>query len=304
VTGGTGFLARHILAVAATAGLEIWSLGRRLPEGVPEARHMQFEDPTAARAVHEAVQAANPDVVIHLAGMATGDVAAMYQVNVVFAAHLLTVAAAQRTPPRVFLAGSAAEYGPVAESDLPVTEATPPAPRDAYGITKLAQTLHGLSAAERGLGVVIGRLFNVIGAGMPEHLALGAFAAQIARMGPGGGALVTGDLDVERDFMEAADAARLVVALVTRPDVTGVLNICSGTPTSLRRLVEELVLHCGLPVELRQEPGRRGVTSLRRHFGAALRLRTLGLPVPVFDPVRAAAEVLPMNVSLRRESDR
>ena len=132
----------------------------------------------------------------------------------------------------------------------------------------------------------------MIGAGMPEHLALGSFAAQIARMGPDGGTLITGDLEVERDFVDATDAARSIVALIARPDVRGVVDICSGKPTSLRQLVDEMVLRCGLPVELRQDPGRRGVTSVRRHFGAALRLRALEMAVPVIDPVRAAAAVL------------
>lgn len=280
--------------------LDVWTLGRRRPEQVIADRHIWLDDPTAGSAIREAVQAARPDILIHLAGLATSDLATMYTVNAVFAGHLLGAVAAECPGARVFLAGSAAEYGPVAVSDLPVTESTPASPRDAYGITKLAQTLHGLSAAELGLGVVIGRLFNVIGAGMPEHVALGSFAAQIERMGPEGGRLITGDLDVERDFVAATDTAHLILALVKRPDATGVFNLCSGTALSLRTLVEELVRRCGRPIELRWDPNRRGVTSLRRHFGAPVRLRSLGLPIPVLDPVSVVSDILSANATRRR----
>jgi GDP-4-dehydro-6-deoxy-D-mannose reductase len=180
----------------------------------------------------------------------------------------------------------------VTEGDLPVTEDFRPAPDDTYGISKLAQTLYGLSTVKRGQSVVIGRFFNVIGAGMPEHLALGAFVTQIARMGREGGALITGDLDVERDFVEAADVARLVVELIGRTDVTGVVNICSGKPTSLKLLVDELVRRCPVPIELKRSTHVRGITSVRRHFGAPMRLRALRLPIPVLEPARAIEAVL------------
>jgi len=292
VTGGTGFLGRHLLA-AAVEDLEIWTLGRRCPDQVAPERHIRLDNPAAAGAIREAVRIVQPELVIHLAGVATGDLATMHMVNAVFAGNLLAALAAEQPAARVFLAGSAAEYGPIEESDLPVTEAASALPRDAYGITKLAQTLHGLAAADHGLGVAIGRLFNVIGAGMPEHLALGSFAAQIARMGPEGGQLMTGDLDVERDFISATDAAHLILALLKRPDAAGVFNLCSGVPLNLRRLVEELVRQCGRPIMVRRDPDRRGVTTLRRHFGAPMRLRSLGLPVPVLNPRRIVSEILP-----------
>jgi len=283
-------LGRHVLAAATD--LDVWTLGRRRPNKVPADRHIQLDDAGAASVISDAVQKVNPDYVIHLAGTATGDLATMYMVNAVFAGNLLNALDAGRLGARVFIAGSAAEYGAIAEPDLPVTEATPTSPRDPYGITKLAQTLHGLYAAERGLGVAIGRLFNVIGAGMPEHLALGSFAAQIARMGPKGGQLMTGDLNVERDFVAATDAAHLILALLKRPDATGVFNLCSGMALSLQMLVDELVRRCGRSVEIRLDPTKKGVTSLRRHFGAPVRLRSLGFSIPALDPVRVVDEIL------------
>jgi GDP-4-dehydro-6-deoxy-D-mannose reductase len=291
VTGGTGFLGRYVIAELERQDHEVWTLGRRRPASIPTSRHVPLPDPRDMAAIRAAVESSAPTAIIHLAGTAMAPLAEMYAANAVFAAGLLTAGLACSPRPRVFLAGTAAEYGPVAQSDLPVTEATAPAPREAYGISKLAQTLHGLAAAERGLGVVIGRLYNAIGAGMPEHLALGSFAAQLARMGPEGGVLLTGDLDVERDFIEVEQAARLIVTLSGRTDVTGVVDLCSGAPTRLRALVEALVRHTGLRVEIRHDPLRGGITAHRRHFGAAQRLHALGLPVPSLDAERAVARI-------------
>lgn len=291
VTGATGFLGRHLLRELSARGVEAWSLGRQLPASFAPTHHLALPDPADAAAIGDALRRAAPDAVFHLAGTATGALPAMYAANTLFGAELLAAAAAQPSPPRIFLAGSAAEYGPLPEAALPVTEATPAQPRDGYGISKLAQTLHGLAAAERGVGVVVGRLFNVIGSGMPTHLALGSFAAQLRRLGPQGGVLETGDLDVERDFVEADEAVRLMLDLVARPDVTGVVNICAGRPTSLRALLDTLLRQVGAPVAVRQHPARRGITAMRRHYGAPVRLAALGLAAPMFDLDRAMATV-------------
>jgi GDP-4-dehydro-6-deoxy-D-mannose reductase len=300
VTGASGFLGQHVLAELAARGIETWSLGRRCPVTVGPERHIVLASVLDVRTLSDSLRRVAPSIVLHLAGTATAPLAEMYEANTIFAANLLSAAASIPTPPRVFLAGTAAEYGPVSEIDLPVTEQTPAAPRDAYGISKLAQTYHGLSAAERGLGVVVGRIFNAVGPGMPEHLALGSFAAQIHRLGPAGGVLETGDLDVERDFVEVSDVAALAVDLAMRTDVTGIVHLSSGVPTSLRQLVEGLLRYAGKPVELRRVAGRRGITSVRRHYGLPVRLGELGLRVPTFDADRAAAsltEALPPSTS-------
>jgi GDP-4-dehydro-6-deoxy-D-mannose reductase len=128
---------------------------------------------------------------------------------------------------------------------------------------------------------------------MPGHLALGSFARQIAGMGPEGGTLLTGDLDAERDFLLAADAARILLDLILLPAASGqVVNLCSGHPTSLRLLTERLIAASGRPVRLRRDAARQGITGMARHYGSAERLRGLGFAPPLPDTDRIAAEIL------------
>src|SRR5438067_1740718 len=80
---------------------------------------------------------------------------------------------------RVVLAGTAAELGPVAASDLPVGEDYLGYPINAYGRSKRLSTLSGV--AERPpLEVMVARVFNAIGPGLPESQAFGRFAWRLS----------------------------------------------------------------------------------------------------------------------------
>ena len=221
-----------------------------------------------------------PRAILHLAGRrGWNDSASLFEANVGLAARLLEAAQRLDAPPLVVLAGSAAEYGPLADHDPPIAEDVPCRPATPYGVSKLAQTLLGRAAFERGLPTLTARLFNLVGPGMPVHLPLGRFAAAITALGPEGGTLETGALDIDRDFVPVRDAARALIGLAFTPEAAGqVVNICTGRPTSLRVLTEGLIAASGKPVRLREtgtvHPGEA------RNFGSPDRLRDLGLGLP------------------------
>jgi len=293
VTGAGGFLGRHVVARLHALGLPVVTLGRRAQPGAAPGTSFAIPDLADAAAIQGVMAQVRPDFVLHLAGTATAEpLEDAYRVNAMFAARLLQAARRLDTPPAILLAGSAAEYGPVAEDALPVTEATPCRPTSTYGITKLAQSLHGLAAAGDGLRVVVARLFNLVGGGMPAHLALGAFARQIAEMPASGGTLRTGPLDRERDFVEVAPTADVLVALMRDTQAVGVVNICSGTPRSLRDFTTALIAQSGKPVAVLSEPGRGGNSDMVRHWGSATRLASLGHRLAPADPARVARALL------------
>ena len=89
LTGGTGFLGRHVLAELEARGVQTWSLGRRKPASVPIERHLDLPDPRDGYAMRAAMERAQPEIVLHLAGAAIGSLDEMYVVNAVFAANLL-----------------------------------------------------------------------------------------------------------------------------------------------------------------------------------------------------------------------
>jgi nucleoside-diphosphate-sugar epimerase len=286
VTGAGGFLGRHVVARLRALSIPLETLGR--------SGSIPLADPGDAMAIRAGMQAVRPSLVFHLAGTSAAEpLEDAYRINVLFGVHILDAARDLPVPPRVLLAGSAAEYGPVVEELLPLSEQAYCKPRSAYGITKLAQTLHGVAAASAGLSVVVARLFNVVGSGMPVHLALGAFAAQIRAMPKEGGVLHTGALARWRDFVEAEPAAAVLVDLARDPAAAGrVVNVCSGVPTSLAVLTQALVNAAGRPVQLREDPGRGGNSEPIRHWGSSAVLAGLGHRLAPADPGRTASALL------------
>lgn len=293
VTGGGGFVGRHMLAALAARGIEAVTLGRGDPAESLPGRALRIPDLADEAAIAAVMSDLAPDLVFHLAGTAAAEpLEEAYRVNVLFAARLLGAARRLPNPPRMLLAGSAAEYGPMEEAQLPVAEDAACRPVSVYGITKLAQTLHGLAAAAE-LPVVVARLFNVIGGAMPAHLALGAFAAQIRAMPATGGVLRTGPLARERDFVEAEPTAALLLDLLRDARAEGrVVNICSGQPTSLADLTAALVRAAGRPVEIQEAPGRAGNSDMIRHWGSAALLHSWGYRLAPPDADRVAALLL------------
>ena len=290
VTGASGFMGRYVLRELASRGLDVTAVSRKRNEHTPvSGRWVCLAEPADAVEVAGLLESAEPDLVLHLAGISlASDYRLLYEANVLFAANLLDAALAMARPPRMVIAGSAAEYGPLQNDGQPAAEDMPCQPNTPYGISKLAQTGHALLARSRGLDVTVARVFNPLGVGLSESLALGSFVRQIARMGQGGGVLRTGDLDVVRDFIDAECAARLLVDLAVRhAGSTDIVNVCSGFGQSLRMLTERLVELSGVPVTLELEADRRGNSNVRVFVGSTARLRRLGLEAgsPVLDPV-------------------
>lgn len=286
VTGATGFIGRHLVARLRQAGWRV-TAARRGPgneEGVDLG-----PSPWTAERLAAALEAAGSEVVFHLAGLTrAGSAAELYEANTVLAATVLEAAARQARVPPVVLAGSAAEYGPVSAEAVPVAETQTCRPATDYAVSKHAQTLMGLARAAAGQPVLIARIWNPVGAGMPGHLALANFAAQIAALPAEGGALRVGNLDLARDFIDVREVVRLLAALADQPAALGgVVNLCSGRAYVLRDLVAEMIRLSGRRVELEPDPARMRAGEAPVLCGDTARLMALGLPpaAPDFDAI-------------------
>ena len=53
-----------------------------------------------------------------------------------------------------------------------------------------------------------------------------------------------------RDYIAIEEAARLLVLILECPKLTGIINCCSGTPISVRRLVENRIAERKASIEL------------------------------------------------------
>lgn len=284
VTGSGGFCGRALLDFLARRGVCVVAL-----------HHADFSSPHSPDAgpspegLVRALRGRRIDYVFHLAGTShTPDARVLGNANVLSTIALFEALRVIGAKPVVVLVGSAAEYGRVAPSDLPLRETAPEQPVDAYGSSKLAQTHLGRLAAAAGYRVVMTRPFNIVGPGMPARLALGNFLRQLTEALPAGRCRIqVGNLAASRDFITVEDAVRAWWELAQLPAACGLaINICSGVPMQLQRVVELLAAAAPIPVEIRPAQTLARPTDIPEHYGCNDRLRDLLGWVP--SPLNAA----------------
>lgn len=138
VTGGTGFIGRHLVQVLVQQGHAVRCLVRPSSHVQPLAElgaELSTADLSDEETLAQAVRGA--EVVYHLAGLVRAlRPREFYEVNQQGTARLAAACARQTTPPRLILVSSVAAAGPSARGKVRV-ESDPPAPISHYGRSKL-----------------------------------------------------------------------------------------------------------------------------------------------------------------------
>ena len=225
VTGGSGFLGRHLLDRLDREPVDVVALGRR-PIG--DCPRFVAADLLDAEGLARALENVSPSVVFHLAGKTPpADSESLDRSNRVATLRLLDALRTLGRPVRLVVAGSAAELGPVPVDRLPVGEDYAARPEGDYGRSKLAATEAAVEA-----GAVVARVFNPIGPGTPPSQAFGRFAARLVD-GDGPMTLQVGDLSTRRDFIDARDVADALIALAIGGG-SGIYHVGTGGESPAR----------------------------------------------------------------------
>ena len=281
ITGIAGFTGLHLARLLLSKGLKVIGIDRAgvsSPiKGIADVRliHIDLLD---REAVAHVIAETRPALIFHLAGLIrSSDLAALLSLNVQATEHVLAAAEALVPLPRVFIAGSAAEYGLIDPTMLPVDEEMIPRPITYYGVSKLAQTALSIARYfEVGLPVYVGRLFNVVGPGEPDSAFCGAMARQVAAIGLGlqEPVLRTGNLTSMRDFLDIRDAVSAYWAIMTRGSPGRIYNVCSGIPLALTDVPPLLLDLADISARLVTEPARVQRTDVPCSYGNSSRLRS------------------------------
>ncbi|MDL5205954.1 NAD(P)-dependent oxidoreductase [Streptomyces sp. ALI-76-A] len=264
VLGATGFVGGHVGAALEAAGYEILGVARR-PLKTPASWRFRPMDLAhgGPQALTELIDAERPVAIVNAAGEVwSPDAEGMRRNNELLVDRLLAALAGSRARPRLIQLGSVHEYAPQPHG-VRLTESSPEEPVSDYGRTKLRGTRAVLRAVRAGeADAVVLRLSNVIGAGTPRASLLGQVAAQLLSGGRDGAParIRVSPLRSSRDFVDAQDVTRAVVAALRVPDASGrVLNIASGTSQHVRDMVGLLLAISGRPATLVE----RGAPELR-----------------------------------------
>lgn len=251
VTGATGFAGTHLTAQLTAAGYAVSGRGRR--DGF---------DICDSDSLARAIEAARPDVIFHLAAIVdtvdTPSVDELIRVNVGGTEALIEAANRHAPDARVVFTSSAFVYGSTSPDEQPIQEAQELRPLTPYGESKVAAERIVGEFAESGGDAVIARAFQHTGPGHIGAYALSDWAEQLARMksAGSGGAIATGNLDVERDYLDVRDVASAYIALGERGERGGVYNVASGEPVTMRALLEGLIEAFGIDATIATDPAR------------------------------------------------
>jgi GDP-4-dehydro-6-deoxy-D-mannose reductase len=293
VTGGQGFVGRHLVKALRRRGVIVRTLGRRQSEDPADTTHIVLaEEGWASAELGRIIEHVRPDCIFHLAGRARGTPAELTRANLGLMQSLLLNLQRTRLRPRLIVAGSAAEYGTAIRDGEPVRETAICAPFSDYGISKHAQTREVLAYADAtAASVLVARIFNPLGPNMPTHLAIGDFSNQIASIRGRRGTLRVGNIDVCRDMIDVEHAATLLCQLAGSSDACGVVNVCSGQAPLLRDLIELLIEGCGKKIDIQIDWSRIRGNEPHTILGSTERLAELGCSPPPTDFAAVIARV-------------
>lgn len=237
VTGGTGFLGRRVIALGNRSQLLIHNLSAsRQPASDVIHHQVDLREPEK---VTQAVKEIQPAAILHLAagGVAygSGDMASLFQINVMGLQAIFEAALTLNPPPPVITAGSWFEYAPV---DEPLTEDHPTHANLPYTTSKLAA--HALASYyAQHMPVTVLRLFSLYGIGeasprLVPYIIEASQQGQPIDLTPG---------EQIRDYVYVDDAATGFWQALINPAEIGklrVLNLGTGTGVSLKTLIHTL----------------------------------------------------------------
>jgi GDP-4-dehydro-6-deoxy-D-mannose reductase len=274
VTGAGGFVGRHLMPALAQAFPEAILLGA----GQNGSADISL-DITDINAVTAAFRAHQPDFCIHLAAIAAisaakSDPALTWQVNFFGALNVgQAILAAAPTCNLLFISSSEV-YGESFKPGLALDERAPLAPMNLYAASKAAAEMGLCALAAEGLRVARLRPFNHTGPGQSEAFVVPAFAGQIARVEAGLAPpeMVVGTLETERDFLDVRDVCRAYIACLQTFDTlpnNQVINIASGLPVKVQRMLDLLLAQSKVAIAVRQDPARLRKAEIMRAAGIA-----------------------------------
>lgn len=270
ITGISGFMGRYLAEQchALYPHTKLFGVCRHFTSLVTTADMKSVTlieaDITHPEQMRHAVAQSQPDWVFHLAAQSSvaaswADPAFTLRVNADGPLQLLEALRAEHLSPRIILVGSGEQYGLVHPEENPIREEVAFRPINPYGVSKSTQDMYGYQYfVAYALSVLRVRLFNSFGPRQPESFVVANFARQIAliergKMEP---VLMVGNLQARRDFLPVNDVVNALVAVAQRGEPGQAYNIGSGRDYSIGEILEMLLAHSTMPIQVRQDPAR------------------------------------------------
>lgn len=246
VTGASGFIGRAVLAALSRRGIGAVACARANLNAIVALGHE-----AVVLDLHEAPadsfeRLGRPDVLIHLAWAGLPNYRSLHHVEAELPAQYRFLRGlVEAGLGALVVAGTCFEYG---MQSGPLHEDLPTRPENPYGFAKdaLRRELEFLKTAKP-FALTWARLFYLYGEGQAGTSLLPQLRQAVAR---GDKAFNMSGGEQLRDYLTVDAAADLLVSLALARRDAGAVNVCSGRPVSVRRLVEGWIRDNGWTIDL------------------------------------------------------
>jgi GDP-4-dehydro-6-deoxy-D-mannose reductase len=271
ITGITGFVGSHLAEYCLqlddpveVVGICRWRSRRENIEHLGDAVELHECDLRDASSVHKLLTAVRPERIFHLAAQSYvpsswNSPAETITTNVIGQLNIFEAMRELQLEARIQIAGSSEEYGLVHPEEAPITEDNPLRPLSPYAVSKVAQdTLAYQYFQSYGLPAIRTRAFNHTGPRRGEVFVTSNFAKQIAAIEAGlqEPVIHVGDLTPERDFTDVRDIVRAYWLCLEHCEPGEVYNIASGKAYRISAVLDMLLSHSDVDIEVREDPTR------------------------------------------------
>ena len=287
VTGVDGFVGHHLAPYLMEEGHDVYGTilhgagpKVQLPEGLTTIPVDLNDYDTMAHAL----EVSRPEWIFHLAAVSYlpesfVHVLDAWHTNLIGTLHLYEAARKTSIRMRILFVSSAAVYGPVTESEVPLAETAPFKPAEPYGASKAAGELASMQYRQSfGLRIIRARSFNHTGPGQPPRYVTSEFARTIAlaEAGKVPPVINVGNLHARRDLTDVRDIIRAYVGLLEKGVAGEVYNVCSGRDQAIKDVLSRLVALSSVKLDVRV---------------AYEKIRPVELPVLIGDPTKIRDEI-------------
>ena len=264
ITGASGFTGRVMVRyLTSRSNVEIACLARTDNPGLFRSARISwfFADLLDRDALVSAVSSAEPDAVLHLAGLTRGTLPLLQAANITGTKNLLDATLGRDPSCPIVVVSSSAVYGYAGTA--PIQESCPLQPVSDYGISKAGQEALCRQYMDAGKGrIAIPRPFNLVGPGQPDLFVCGKIIRQVVEIEQGKrdvlDLLETGSI---RDFIDVRDVVQGYWSILSHPEFDRVcagntFNLGSGEPKSIAdviRILEEITGET-YSIRLKEEP--------------------------------------------------
>lgn len=269
VTGGAGFIGSHLTERLLELGNEVvvlddLSTGRSGNlDAVRDHPGFSFRQASITDPVAMADIVPGIEHVYHMAAavgvqLVADDPVRTIETNIYPTETLLRLSSYSGVE-RFFLASTSEAYGKnprdawTEEDDLHFGPTSKP--RWAYGCSKAIDEFLALAYHSKyGLGVTVGRFFNVVGPRQVGHY--GMVVPRFVEQALAGGPVVVYDDGTQvRCFAHVREVVDCIIRLMEKPETAGgVFNIGSDQPVSIQQLAEEVIARTDPAVEIAYKP--------------------------------------------------